>query len=233
MKNTLIGLAAALLAAGCAAPYTEAPLATNFPTTTQPKLQAAAHWTVIARDVARQLSIRMPGREPIHIRQAAAPSEFERAFTSQLITSLVGFGHPVMKQPEGAQIVDIDTQIVAFAPSRPQYRYAGAPTTLGANLWAIHEVALHASPGAGTMLALASLDAERWFRAEFATGATPQTEIIITATVSDAQQYRVRHTSVYYAADHDIALYTPPPPPPAAPTPAPERTITVTGSSRR
>jgi hypothetical protein len=40
------------LFAGCATPYSEAPLATNFPTSKQQKLQAAAHWNVIAGDVA-------------------------------------------------------------------------------------------------------------------------------------------------------------------------------------
>ena len=54
---------------------------------------------------------------------------------------------------------------------------------------------------------VAGADAYSWFRSEFATGETPQTEIIVTASVSDASQYLARSTSVYYVADSDQALY--------------------------
>jgi hypothetical protein len=64
---------------------------------------------------------------------------------------------------------------------------------------------------AGTAV-VAGADAYTWFQSEFATGATPQTEIIVTTSVSDASQYLARSTSIYYVADADseMYVYTPP-----------------------
>lgn len=149
MKVHTLGAAMVIAAmlAGCATPYSEAPLATNFPTTKQEKMQAAAHWNVIAKDVAAQISLKLAEQRPLHVAQPTGKSAFERAFANQLISSLVADGQTVMKQPAD------------------------------------------------------------WFRAEFATGDTPQTEIIVTTSVSDGTRYLSRNTSVYYVADSDKALY--------------------------
>lgn len=212
MKKLAAAIGAALLAAGCATPYSEAPLATNFSTSKQQKLQAASHWNLISRDVANRLSASLPKDAPVFINQPDAPTPFERAFISQLITALVQTGHPVMKTPEGALRIGLDTQAVPFAADRPQYRDFGAATALGAGVWAIHDLVEYATNGAGkaAVLGLAAVDAYKWFQSEFASGETPQHEIIITTTVSDANRYVARDTSVYYVADADRQLYLPP-----------------------
>lgn len=43
-------LAGSIFLAGCTAPFTEAPVATNFEASEQRKLQSAQHWQVIAED---------------------------------------------------------------------------------------------------------------------------------------------------------------------------------------
>lgn len=205
MKTALTGVLAALLLAGCATPYSEAPLATNFPTEKQQKLQAASHWLTIADDVATRLSASLPQHSALHVQQAADATPFQQAFTGQLITSLISAGHTVLKTPDGALNVEVETQAIAFAPDRPQYRNAGTATALSTGLWALYEIQPSAA-GAITALAAAN-DATQWFRSEFATGATPQTEIIVTSTVSDVRRLVARSTSVYYVADHDSRLY--------------------------
>ena len=60
------------------------------------------------------------------------------------------------------------------------------------------------------MLGLMAIDAHKWCQSEFASGETPEHEIIITTTVSDANRYIARDTSVYYVADADRKLYMPP-----------------------
>ena len=52
--------------------------------------------------------------------------------------------------------------------------------------------------------------------------ANPQTEIVITSSVSDSNQFLARLTSVYYFNSSDSTLYR-------APAPAPVRTINVIG----
>lgn len=202
------------LFAGCATPYGEAPLATNFPTSKQQKLQAAAHWNVIAGDVAKQISSGLKDKRPLFVNQSSVKTAFDRAFTNDLISALVAEGYIVMKSPAGALSVDVDTQAVLFAPNRPQYNYAGLATAVTAGVWALRDVSLNTAGkvlGAGVAVA-AGVDAYSWFRSEFATGETPQTEIIVTTSVSDASRYLARSTSIYYVADTDRRMYVYEPP---------------------
>ncbi len=213
MKKSLIAAtAAALLATGCATPFAPAPLATNFQSAKQPKLQAAAHWHTIAGDVAAKLSAAIPANTPLFVNQQANASTFERAFTSQLVTALIEAGHPVMRSPEGALRVGVDTQAVPFAADRPQYRHAGKATALGAGIWVLYDIVEYASngPAKAALLALGAADAYAWFESEFAGGGTPAMEIIVTTSVTDASRYVARNTSVYYVDDADQRLYKTP-----------------------
>lgn len=211
-------LVVSALMAGCATPYSETPLATNFPTTKQQKLQAANHWNVIAGDVARQIASRLKDRQPLYVSQAAVKTPFDRVFMNSLVTALVAEGFTVQKSSIGALTVDVDTQAVKFSPDRPQPNFTGVPTALMTGVWALHEGG--ATAGAALYASVATVDALTWFRSEFSTGATPQTEIIITASVSDASQYLARSTTVYYVADTDDRLYQ---------APTPTATISLTG----
>lgn len=197
---------------GCATPYSEAPLATNFTTSKQAKLQAAAHWNVIAGDVAQQISVGLKDKRPLFVNQSSVKTAFDRAFTNDLISALVAGGHTVLKSPAGALSVDVDTQVVQFSPNRPQYKHVGLATALMTGVWALRNVNLDtAGKVLGTGVAVAAgVDSYAWFQSEFATGKTPQTEIIVTTSVSDASQYLAHSTSIYYVADADSRMYEPP-----------------------
>ena len=212
IKNAVTAIGAVVVASACATPYSETPLATNFATSKQHKLQAASHWSLISRDVAARLSASLPKDAPVFVNQASEQTAFERAFTTQLLTALVQAGHPVMKSPEGALRIGLDTQAIPFSADRMQNRDFGSATALGAGVWAVYDLVEYASNGAGkaAMLGLVALDANKWLQSEFASGETPQHEIIITTTVSDANRYIARDSSVYYVADGDLTLYIPP-----------------------
>ena len=205
IKPLVAALVCMSLVVGCAAPYTEAPLATNFQTTKQQKLQAAAHWNVIAGDVANQISSSLKDKRPLFVNQASGKTEFDRAFSNQLISALLASGFTVMKAPAGALSVNVDTQAVHFSANRPQYTHVGAATALTGGVWALHQV--EATAGFLLLVGVASADAHSWFRSEFASGATPQTEIIVTTSVTDDNQYVTRSTSIYYVADSDSRMY--------------------------
>ena len=214
----LSALAMTAMIAGCATPYSEAPLATNFPTSKQQKLQAAAHWNAIAGDVAKQIVDKQKDRQPLYVNHAQGKTEFDRAFSNHLISALVAHGIVVQKNALGALAVDVDTQVVQFSANRPQYNYAGAATALTAGVWALH----NASPAGIATAGIVGTDAYLWFRSEFATGETPRSEIIITTSVSNRDQYLSRTTSVYYVADADQGLYQ-------AHAPVPVKTINLVG----
>ena len=199
LKLTL-AVAAGLILSGCAARYTPAPLAANFPSTKQAKLQATYHWSIVASAVEQQLAMELkktPTR-PLFITMPADPSPFQRALATQLTTALVNDGYTVARAPAGALKIDLDVQTLMFAADRPQYRpYLGQRVPLASGVWMARELA--APPVENRPLDPAA--------AEFAPGATPRTEIIVTISVSDQYRYLARNTSAYYVADADYALY--------------------------
>ncbi len=198
-------IALALLAAGCAAPYSETPLATNFPTSKQPKVQAAGHWAAIAQDVARQISRDLSDSGPLHVQESRAPSEFERAFSRQLVSALMAEGRSVSRSPDAAKVLAFETQTVRFSPDRFQNRQIGGLTLIAGGLWALAAVDASAA-GVATAGAVA-YDGHQALTSEFARGDTPATEILITVHVSEGDRYIAHRSLVYYAADSDRLLY--------------------------
>jgi len=195
-----MAVAAGLILSGCATRYTPAPLAANFPSTKQAKLQATYHWGIVANAVERQLAVELkktPTR-PVYINIPAEPNPFQRALATQLITALVNDGFTVARAPAGALKIDLDVQALTFAPNRPQYRRNfGQRFPLAGGVWMAQELtAPHVENEP-----IDPLDSE------FAPGATPRTEIIVTISVSDQYRYLARSTSAYYVADADYALY--------------------------
>jgi hypothetical protein len=212
LTRTGATIAGALMMAGCAAPYSEAPLATNFPTTSQEKLQAAAHWDAVATDLAKEILTALPtpltGNLYVSARQE---SPFTQAMKEQLTTAMVRSGYPVAKQPEGAIGVEIDTQVVEFSEGRSQNKWIGLPTALVTGAWAVRtlstEVTAKTTAAATVTAGAIGYDVYNWFKAQSASGPTPQTEIVVSVSVSDENRYLARATHVYYVADSDRALY--------------------------
>lgn len=203
---------AALAIAGCAAPYSEAPLATNFPTTQQEKLQAVAHWNAISTDMAKEVMTALPspltGNLYVETNQE---SPFTQAVKEQLTTAMVRGGYPVATRPEGALKVELSTQVVEFSEARKQNKWIGRPTALVTGAWAVRtlstEVTAKTTAAATVTAGAIGLDVYDWFKAQSASGPTPQTEVIVNVSVSDDNRYLARSTHVYYVADSDRALY--------------------------
>lgn len=202
-----LALLCALLTAGCAVPYSPAPVATNFPSTQQAKLQAAAHWGVIAQHMAGQLapSLKVNAKRPFYV-TSQQTTAFAKGVSSQLITALVNQGYAVVKVPDVNTLrIELDTQVVAFSPKRPQYKFAGERTALVAGAWVLTGIEHSAEWLVSS--AIAGHDAYSWFRSQFATGDTPKTEIIVSLSLADDNRYYARSTNVYYTVDSDRALY--------------------------
>jgi hypothetical protein len=206
LSRAAVAIAGAVLVTGCVMPYTPAPVPTNFAFGAQAKLQAASHWTVITRHMEQALvpALADSPRRPLFVRPLQA-TPFNQAVAGQLMTLLVNDGHVVAKTPEGTLNVEIDTQVVRFSARRPHYVFNGEPSALAAGAWVLAEIQ-HTAAGLATA-AIGAFDAYSWFHAEIAPGGTPQTEIIVTVSVSDERRYYARYTSVYYTTDSDQMLY--------------------------
>ncbi|WP_296000414.1 hypothetical protein [Rugamonas sp.] len=200
------GMTGVLLSA-CVAPYSPVPLAANFPATRQLELQAANHWAIIAGNLEQHmvLELKKSPPRPLFLNEAPQPSPFARALAAQLTTSLVNDGYTVAKTPAGALKIDLDVQAVTFSANRPQYRYFGEHSALAAGVWVLSEIE---PPALGVATAaVGAYDAYSWFNSQFAPGATPKTEIIVTVSVSDPYRYYARTSSAYYVSDSDRVLY--------------------------
>ncbi|BDT60425.1 hypothetical protein MasN3_39190 [Massilia varians] len=161
-----LALCGALLMAGCAIPYSPAPVATNFPSTQQAKLQAAAHWGVIARHMAGQLapSLKVNAKRPLYV-SAQQSSAFAQGVSSHLVTALVNEGYIVVKVPDANTLrIEPDTQVVAFSAKRPQYEFAGERSLLVAGAWVLTDID-HTVEWLATAAIFAE-DAYSWFRSQ-------------------------------------------------------------------
>lgn len=205
VKASLLVTVVAATLAGCAIPYSPTPVASNFPTARQEKLQAAAHWTTIADHIEQRVVTDMKKQpvRPFYLAEDKDASPFKKAVTTQLVTSLVKDGFVVARTPAGAWKLELDIQAVTFTRDRPQYRYAGAPTALATGVWVLSDI----NPTVGAVALAGAADAFRWFHSQFAPGATPKTELLVTLSVADQYRYYARSTSAYYVADSDRALY--------------------------
>lgn len=210
-KTAAILISGALLA-GCAGqqipqtPYSPVPVASNFPTSSQYTLQAAAHWGAIAQHIEKGLAADLKKSPPRPFYIAEPPpqaSPFQRALSAQLVSALVRDGHIVSRTPAGSLKVDIDVQAYTFAPGRTQFRYPGEPTAITAGVLALTAL----EPVVGVLAGVAAFDAYQYQHAKFASGATPQTELLVTVSVSDQYRYYARNSTAYYVADSDRTLY--------------------------
>lgn len=167
----MLSMAAVIGLSGCAVPLihtagqdqypenNEVPVATNFETSLQPKLQATDHWNRVAIHAAEALAESMKlggvcnpatGCTTLVIERSCtttgcAPqtcdTPFNRVFHNQFLTALVNLGYKVSDKPvAGGIAVKADVQPVDFGPNRPQFRYAGEKIELGKGVWALQDV---------------------------------------------------------------------------------------------
>lgn len=219
MRAIATAVTSFLLLAGCAPlQHSEAPLATNFETTRQAKLQAAHHWQVIANSVADKLVASLSagakcapalGDCPsIFVGKTNPSSSFGTVFHAQLVSRLVSQGVKVTTLAPGDITVSIDAQTVKFSPDRRQYLGAGRFTMLTTGVWALDEIAYKHSAGAAIVSAAVAADIFEWNMSEFAKGPTPQVELVLTASAMKGNQIVASNTNVYYVADSDASLYS-------------------------
>ena len=209
MQRTIIAglLAGSSLLGGCAH-YAEAPQPTRFPSQEQQQLQAASHWQLIAEDAASQLLKSLPADAPLYVLQNARQSPFEQAFTAQLIGILSASGHPVMKSMDrpGTLQVEVSANPLRFSSGRQKPHAAGELTMLTGGLWVLRNLYSNVSPGAAMMGGAVAVDAANWFGSKYASS-VPQSELIVTTSVSSAERYYAQSSSAYYTTDSDWGLY--------------------------
>lgn len=224
MRGTkvILGTAMALtLLSGCASRYADVPQPTRFESSKQKKLQAAQHWQVIADNFAAQLTSDLRGKgvtQALYIPAGKDDYAFVEGFRELLTTALLAQGWDIRTSPKNALSVDIRYSIYKFQPERLKNVYfRGEVTALVAGLWAVSGIVDGGMSAGGKALSVALLaETADWIvqdapggpeKAQYAGGPVPQSEILVTASITDGDKIIARRSNIYFAADEDKALY--------------------------
>lgn len=181
--------------------------------TTQPKMQAAYHWVVLASDVANkinnQLILHDYARTPVYVREtcgdedtpctAQQTSPFTEAFRDLLITELVQFGVPVRNQPnDGSITVHYKVQLVHHNGPRLRTIQPGVLTSIATGIMvfrnASHELRTIAGAGLLDFMNASAVNSSSH-------------EVIITTSMLAKEQYILRTSDIYYINDRDSGHY--------------------------
>ncbi|MCB1876899.1 MAG: hypothetical protein KDH88_13080 [Chromatiales bacterium] len=207
MKPLLPAVLVAGLVSGCTI-YSESPLETHFPYSTQQKIQAAHHWDVIAEDVAARINdVGDTNSRALVVSTNDAHTPFNHAFHNMMLTHLVQKGHRVHEQAEHGDLNVHYTLQVVEHKDRESIRWPlGYPTgfALAAGAIAVlHE--LH-NP---ELLLIPAVAAAEILPGQVESDAPP-TEVVITCTVMDGNRYVAAYTDLYYINAGDTANYQAP-----------------------
>lgn len=203
MKSRLIVLAAVLGLAGCAI-HDGRPAPSYFSVADQGKLKSAAHWRVVAEDVAKQFSLKSSG-QAVYVVPAETETTFSKVFASQLRSSLAARGHALSPTQAGAIKISVTIDQVQHV-TLDRYK-PGTLSSLAAGVLVLREFTdtYRQSIGAAAGLAVA---ADAIASANELT-ARPDTEIVLTSVATKDGVVLMHDTSVYYLDSVDSSLFTP------------------------
>lgn len=216
-------------------PYGEAPVAVNFQTSYQFKLQALQHWRSAADFAAEDLHKKLqatgvcgPGNtcdQELFVRKPCAGPDcdtsscstaFSRTFHDLLESALSKRGFQLAtKSSENNFSVGIESQAVQFSSDRPQLRAAGQLVKLGEGVWALRDVAtpinIAARPNnivSSRLVEPNSVIIPNWFKSNYASGETPSHELLVNVSVINSKNIVLSKASTaYYIADSDAQHY--------------------------
>jgi hypothetical protein len=94
----------------------QAPISSGYPVSTQFRMQAMAHWDLLADKVARNCGTALDHFYPqAEVRVYVAPlgtTPFAKAYRESLLTRLVDYGVPISFEPEGAAVLEVSLDMV-------------------------------------------------------------------------------------------------------------------------
>jgi hypothetical protein len=245
--GVLILLTAAMLA-GCTQPLVKQKVV-SF----QDKEQTAADWRQMASLTAAKILAGLKqvpdydpaghvidGRKttatlaqrPIYVRPLDSTMPFSDAFRELLIQDLMTGGATIAMRPDGATVLNYDVQLYQWEPREPVYT-PGTMTLVSALGFGVAKAA-QVSPAVGFLAGGAAADVI--LTVAQALSDRPDTEVLVTTSVVDDNDYLFRSAGLYYINSGDAWMYqsrfaTPPARPmptgPRVPYATPTRTFRV------
>jgi len=227
MKFTLPVVLVSCMLIGCSFDhatnaYLPYPLAQNPPLEYQDKLQAAAHWDVLAANEAEEISTLVGTNASISFENEQSETDFNLAYKKMLTGHLLNQGVRVLDSA-GEYLLKFQAQIVNHSNRDALSLPAGIVTsgtvagllTLNAASNLTHSL----------VMAIPFAYAEDWFLANSKEGRTPDTEVLITTELYQSNEVVESSTRIYYFNQGNESMYETPPP---VPDPNPHKSFHVT-----
>lgn len=205
LKKLTLSTTIIALCASCAA-TSEAPNKQNFRRTNQLKLNAAAHWNVIASDMAKQLALFIIDRDiqdkPIYINLYSQPSTFTVNFNELLTRHLIKSGVHVSKSMANSTIYNYKVETIKYNSYRTSERDQKFKwTTLASGILVARSV-MHVLdiPRGGLLTSVASYDILK-------DDLAPKSELLISSSILSNNVYLYKTADIYYTNTFDKHLY--------------------------
>ncbi len=204
-----IGAMVIIVASGCSNLSGRPPVG-GIKTDEQLKLSSAAHWGVIANDIAEQVHSKLSSsayaKSPIWIPTLQSDPVFHRAIAYQLRSALLSRGFRISTDKKYALTLRLATEEVShYAPKtqlgNQNYR-PGTLTMIGAGVLVLREVQkIVKDLGISAVVGLGAT--------EFGlTKITPTTELLISTSIEDNGEYLMHKSDVYYVDQVNAGLYS-------------------------
>ncbi len=181
----------------------------SFPAAPQYKLKSAAHWKLIAEDVAGQIKQALIAKEqtltPIFLDEPAHPTPFERNFFPMLRSALLAQSLQISTQKEESAKLQVQVNKVSHVAT---YR-SGTLTLLGGGLLVLRDIVTHESTyltNAGGALAAVAADIAMTHHRP-----PPDLELVLSASIQKDKSYLTSNTQIYYLQSEDQFVYQHPP----------------------
>jgi len=179
--------------------FTPRPLAQNFETSYQNKLQAALHWDVLAANEAAEIakvwsSQSIDPTQTISLEQPSNPSDFSKAYKKMLTSHLLENGIRVSRT-NGAYILSYEIQVIKHKHQDDMPYPAGTYS-------AVYLISLVPN----FVLTMTPFIAD-WFLARNRDATTPNTEVLVTTEIQKGDEIIQSSTSAYYFNPGEKSLY--------------------------
>lgn len=177
----------------------QAPLSSGYPLSTQPKMQALAHWDQLAANVAKNCAKALEHFHPEgDVRVYVAPLEatpFGKSYRESLLTRLVDYGVPISFSPDGAAVLEVSLELVShhrtIERTRTGRRYAVEPGFV------------QRKDPQGLYAPVPVISEE----SGFFDAPAPETEVQVNSALIHRGGYLYRDSSIFYVDARDRAHY--------------------------
>lgn len=177
----------------------QAPISSGYLISTQPKMQAMAHWDQLADKVAKNCGTSLDHFFPQDdVRVYVAPmgtTPFAKVYREALLTRLIDYGVPIAFEPEGAAVLEVNLELVT-------HRRVLDKTSKGSRR-ALDPGFRQRKNNAGLYEPVPLVSEESgYFDAP-----TPDSEVQINSALVHQGAYLYRDSSIFYVSGPDWAHY--------------------------